>query len=194
MDRLSLHLLVYKLAALAVGGLSLFLGYQLFGMGISAQAHLASLTASHGQSAFELQNAAPGIFFALFGAAVIGTVVFRGMTLRAEAKNGPSPGAYQLLPCELDSVKDRERLFVGVDLKRLLDHRLNEVWQRLQQVSLADDDRRFLQLSLLEISSNLDRASKGWPTMWPQIGTTDDVEEDPAPSTVKFEGFGSHGG
>jgi len=78
---LSTQLLIYKLAALAVGLVTIVLGYSLFTKGIFGP--LANLEASKGGATMNLQNAGPGIFFALFGAAIIGFAVFKGMRFKS---------------------------------------------------------------------------------------------------------------
>lgn len=60
----SLELIVGML----LGGLLCWLGYRLFELGVSGT---ASLSAEQGQVKFQLLNASPGIFFALFGCVVI---------------------------------------------------------------------------------------------------------------------------
>src|SRR4051812_28494451 len=72
-------LLIYKIACLLSGTVSIFLGYLLFQHGISEPTN--SLEAS--KDAYKLAlTAGPGIFFALFGAAVVGVTIYKGLTLQ----------------------------------------------------------------------------------------------------------------
>ncbi len=59
---------VIMLAACAVGSLSLWLGYRLFQQGIY---NPASFAAEGYQLKLTVSNAGPGVFFALFGAAMV---------------------------------------------------------------------------------------------------------------------------
>ncbi len=54
--------------AMFLGGFLSWLGYRLFEIGVSGK---ASLSAEHGKIKFQLLNASPGIFFALFGCVII---------------------------------------------------------------------------------------------------------------------------
>jgi hypothetical protein len=163
MNRFSLHLLTYKLAVLAVGGLSLFWGYRLFEKGIPAPSQAASLKAAHGQSRLELENAAPGIFFALFGAAIVVSAVFKGMTLRAKTSefeaaetedmrgSGPLGGP----------VTEAGSLFIGSDLKEIIVYKLEKVAEHVEEIAITESDRYFLQRNVAEIFHDLKLASKG---------------------------------
>ena len=68
---------LYKLASLLVGALFAFLGYKLFMAGIWG--HSGDLEAQYKESKIVLTKAAPGTFFALFGAIIIGFTVFKGL-------------------------------------------------------------------------------------------------------------------
>ena len=67
---------MYKVASLLVGLGFGYMGYRLFLAGIERPA--GDLEASVGSRTFKLSRAAPGTFFALFGAAVITATVFQG--------------------------------------------------------------------------------------------------------------------
>jgi|GEM_PF-1021836 len=71
--------LVYKLACLGAGLLFCILGYRLFVLGIFSGA--GDMDARFHNNRLVLKKAAPGTFFALFGAAVIGLVVWKGLQL-----------------------------------------------------------------------------------------------------------------
>jgi hypothetical protein len=62
----------------AVAGMCIFLGYKLFLKGISGE---ASLIVETGKFKFQLVNAAPGIFLALFGAAIVTYSLYSGLKI-----------------------------------------------------------------------------------------------------------------
>ncbi|MDJ0951968.1 MAG: hypothetical protein QNJ94_23910 [Alphaproteobacteria bacterium] len=66
----------YKVASLLVGLGFGYMGYRLFLAGIEHPA--GDLEASSGSRSLKLSRAAPGTFFALFGAAVIAATIFQG--------------------------------------------------------------------------------------------------------------------
>jgi hypothetical protein len=78
---------VYKVVSLFVGLGFGYMGYRLFMAGINRPA--GELEASSGPRALKLSRAAPGTFFALFGAAVIVATIFQGfdIDLPAAARN-----------------------------------------------------------------------------------------------------------
>lgn len=67
---------VYKVAGLFVGLGFAYMGYRLFLSGFEKPA--GDLEASSGSRTLKLSRAAPGTFFALFGATVVAFVVFQG--------------------------------------------------------------------------------------------------------------------
>lgn len=69
----------YKVASLLVGLLFGYMGYRLFMAGIERSA--GSLEASSGSRTIKVSRAAPGTFFALFGAAVIAATIFQGFSV-----------------------------------------------------------------------------------------------------------------
>lgn len=69
-----IYVLIWRLAVLACGLVSIILGYRLFMSGLTA--HEGSLEAGMGKSSLKLRNIAPGTFFALFGAAIIATLIW----------------------------------------------------------------------------------------------------------------------
>lgn len=68
------YVLIWRLCVLACGLVSIVLGYRLFMSGFAA--HESSLEAGVGGNSLKLGNVAPGTFFALFGAAIIATLVW----------------------------------------------------------------------------------------------------------------------
>jgi hypothetical protein len=83
-----LSLTVYKICSLAVGTVLGYFGYQLFMHGVWGDA--GSFTASHRNMKLLLKGAAPGTFFIVFGAAVIGFTVFKGFDVGSSI-TGPAP-------------------------------------------------------------------------------------------------------
>jgi hypothetical protein len=69
----------YKIASLLVGFGFGYMGYRLFLAGIGAPA--AELEAAAGERKLKLSQAAPGIFFALFGAAVVAATIHKGLNV-----------------------------------------------------------------------------------------------------------------
>ena len=74
---LALAVIAYRLAILLVGLLFAFLGYKLFRLGIYEKA--GELKAAWGDRNLTLKQAAPGTFFASFGAMIVGIALFRGV-------------------------------------------------------------------------------------------------------------------
>lgn len=66
----------YKAASLLVGLLFGYMGYRLFLAGIERSA--GDLEASSGSRMIKVSRAAPGTFFALFGAAIVAVTIFQG--------------------------------------------------------------------------------------------------------------------
>jgi hypothetical protein len=76
-NRTNTFAFLYKLSSLAVGLIVIFLGYNLFRIGFVKPA--GDLQAWSGDRSIELTHAAPGVFFALFGAFVIGVTIYKGL-------------------------------------------------------------------------------------------------------------------
>lgn len=74
---------IYKVASLIVGLGFGYMGYRLFMAGIQGSA--GDLEASSGSQALKLSRAAPGTFFALFGAAVIVATIVQGFDVELPA-------------------------------------------------------------------------------------------------------------
>ena len=68
------YVLIWRLGVLACGLVSIVLGYRLFMQGLATQP--GDLEAGVGGHSLKLRNIAPGTFFALFGAAIIATLVW----------------------------------------------------------------------------------------------------------------------
>lgn len=73
-----IYLMLYRLSIVATGALSIYLGYKLFLSGLFPYAIEGSeFNAEVLGNTFTLRNAAPGIFFALFGVIVIAIMIIR---------------------------------------------------------------------------------------------------------------------
>ncbi|WPD21582.1 MAG: hypothetical protein SD837_15400 [Candidatus Electrothrix scaldis] len=76
-----LYVTVYRLSVLAIGALSIYLGFRLFrdtdrGEGLANNAGTAS--AEGGNFKLTMTSILPGTYFALFGTVIIGIMVWRG--------------------------------------------------------------------------------------------------------------------
>jgi hypothetical protein len=68
------YVLIWRLAVLTCGLVAVVLGYKLFKLGFTVQQ--GELEAGLAGHSLKLRNIAPGTFFALFGAAIIATLVW----------------------------------------------------------------------------------------------------------------------
>ncbi len=75
----SIALLLYKLAVVLAGTVSIFLGYLLFRHGIFEPA--GDLDARFKNTRLVLKQAAPGVFFALFGTAILCFTITKGFSI-----------------------------------------------------------------------------------------------------------------
>lgn len=79
-------ILIYKLICIASGVFFCFLGYRLFVLGIFGNA--GDLDSQFHNTKLVLKKAAPGTFFALFGAVIIGGTIMQGLGFK-ESLAGP---------------------------------------------------------------------------------------------------------
>lgn len=114
---------VELVTGMLLGGLLCWLGYKLFEIGVSGK---ASLIAERGKLKFQLINASPGIFFALFGSLLI----FSGITQTTR----------------FEEIRSQDGLNVQVSLEKGMDERIqnarNEI-QRLNQALYAEGIEAF---------------------------------------------------
>jgi hypothetical protein len=68
------YVLIWRVCVLACGLVAVVLGYRLFKIGFTAQQ--GELEAGIGGHTLKFRNIAPGVFFALFGAAIIAALVW----------------------------------------------------------------------------------------------------------------------
>ena len=90
---------LYKALTLLVGLVSLFFGYRLFGSRTNKKA--GELSSRWGDKSLVLKQAAPGTFFALFGAIVLSIGLLRGFEIK---KTEYIPSNISLEPSEPASV------------------------------------------------------------------------------------------
>lgn len=84
---------IYKVASLLVGLGFGYMGYRLFLTGLERPA--GDLEASYGSRSVKLSRAAPGTFFALFGATVVAVAIFQGFDIELP---GAASNVLKLLP------------------------------------------------------------------------------------------------
>ena len=70
---------IFKISAVIVSGLSIWLGYRLFVLGVTGE---ASLMIDAQDVSGQLLNAAPGLFFALGGIFALIVIVWRDVEVR----------------------------------------------------------------------------------------------------------------
>lgn len=96
-----IYVILFRLSIIIAGIISIILGYRLFCRGIESEKSAgrgAELNAEIGNTKFTLKNAAPGIFFALFGVVIISIMFAAGgpeltlKTLRKSAENCQTTG------------------------------------------------------------------------------------------------------
>ena len=78
-----------RLALIAAGGLSIWLGYRLFALMPGAERGEGKATLPGGVSIM-ISRVGPGVFFALFGCAILGYAVARPVTVELAAGAGPA--------------------------------------------------------------------------------------------------------
>ena len=78
-------LVVYKVVSLIVGLLFSYMGYKLFMSGIWG--HAGEINSQFGDNKIVVKKAAPGTFFALFGAIIVGMTVWKGLEFNESGKS-----------------------------------------------------------------------------------------------------------
>lgn len=72
-----LSMTAYKIISLVVGLLFSYMGYKLFMSGIWGDA--GDIDSKFGDNRIVIKKAAPGTFFALFGAIIVGATIMKGL-------------------------------------------------------------------------------------------------------------------
>ncbi len=79
-SQIIISLTSYKIISLMVGSIFAYMGYRLFTAGIWG--HAGELEAEFGDNKLILKKAAPGTFFALFGAIIISITLYKGLEFK----------------------------------------------------------------------------------------------------------------
>ena len=69
----------FKVLPILIGGGAIYLGYQLFILGVTGQ---ASLSVQSATVSGQLLNAAPGLFFAIGGIVIVLVAIWKGVEVR----------------------------------------------------------------------------------------------------------------
>lgn len=96
-----LSLTSYKIASLLSGCAFAYMGYRLFMSGIWG--HAGELTTEFGDNKLVLKKAAPGTFFATFGAIIISVTLYKGLEFK-DSSNGTRTQSYVEILEEKDNV------------------------------------------------------------------------------------------
>lgn len=83
--------LIYKLACLAVGSFSCYMGYRLFVAGVWGNS--GDLRTNFGNTKLVLRNAAPGTFFVVLGSGVIVATIWQGQHFSRTQESAPATAA-----------------------------------------------------------------------------------------------------
>ena len=118
MDWLSFGRSIELVTGMLLGGLLCWLGYKLFEIGVSGK---ASLIAERGKLKFQLVNASPGLFFALFGSFLI----FSGITQTTKYTESRSEGG-QTVQVSLEKGMDERIQNARNEIHRLNQELYNE--------------------------------------------------------------------
>jgi len=93
-----IYSIAFKVLVVISGIISIILGYRLYKHGIiGSDAKGATLKASIAKSEILLKNTAPGTFFAIFGAILIGLLVFSSspeLSLKSSGTNGATTNEF----------------------------------------------------------------------------------------------------
>ncbi|SEA19037.1 hypothetical protein [Microbulbifer marinus] len=81
-------LISYKITSLLVGCVFAYMGYRLFMSGIWG--HAGELETGFGDNRVVIKKAAPGTFFAVFGAVIIAITLYKGLEFETYRKGGES--------------------------------------------------------------------------------------------------------
>jgi len=104
---------IYKTIALIIGAITIFLGYRLFMKGIVNSA--GDLSTESANIKLSLQKAAPGTFFALFGALIIGVKIFKNPNIKTTSKHGNDIEELDLKKAEGDTSIQWEKDSIDID-------------------------------------------------------------------------------
>jgi hypothetical protein len=74
----------FKIATVVISGVSIYLGYRLFILGVTGQ---ASLVVKSATVSGQLLNAAPGLFFGVGGLVTLGASIWKGVEIQVGRDN-----------------------------------------------------------------------------------------------------------
>jgi hypothetical protein len=203
MDEAVMLRAVERILAVLIGGFAIYLGYLLFVRIPEQREGEGKILFPWGLSIF-VARVGPGVFFALFGAAVVGVSLYKGIvaSLPGDAEQTSLQGSRPQViysgisevkregpPVEL--VKARNRLRLQVEF-------LNGLPSRLK-TDLSDTERREVAARSLEIKLML--MERVWGQDWGDLGRlrlwAESGAEDPAPEpsdVVKYFRAGQEAG
>lgn len=90
-SQIIISLTSYKIISLLAGTIFAYMGYRLFAAGIWG--HAGEIEGEFGDNKLVLKKAAPGTFFALFGAIIISVTIYKGLEFKDHV-NGSSTESY----------------------------------------------------------------------------------------------------
>jgi len=169
-----------RLLGVLIGGMSVFLGYRLFAKLPDRTDSAGKLILPGGISIF-LSRVGPGVFFALFGAAIVATAFTHGVTtISRVAVSTTDPGG-----ATRATEETRERRGVGSSAsdagsdaqQRLVEARtqiltLNRDWPRALRKDLHGDDRKVLEVARDYSKSQILKTV--WRPGWGSLAEFDD--------------------
>ena len=104
MNQAFLLIFLFKIISLLCGVFTIFLGYKLFVKGIFNES--GEVNATWNNSSLLVKKAAPGTFFALFGAIVISISIYKGFDFKSTYQPPQSQeGSERIAPPLSDSIK-----------------------------------------------------------------------------------------
>ena len=183
-----------RLLGVAIGGMSVFLGYRLFAK-VPLKTDSAGKLLLPGGTRIVLSRVGPGVFFSLFGAAIVLTAFTRGveLTSRVAVTSTDPSGATRV------SEETRERRGVGATTavpasemeRRLVEARtqiytLNRDLPRALRKDVHADDRKLLELARDYSKAQILRAV--WRPQWGPVSDFEawvrDGARAPAPASI----------
>jgi hypothetical protein len=170
-----------RLLAVVIGGLCVYLGYRLF-LCISEQKEGEGKIEFPGGASIFVTRVGSGVFFAMFGAAIVGLSLYKGIVASHPGPGGPwgYSGITQAAPAQAHEALERERLKLRLQVEFL------NVLPTLLKRDLSDsDDRevatrsRDIKLLLMERVWGPDWGNLEEFRLWIEFGAP-----DPAPQKL----------
>jgi len=95
----------YKITSLIVGVVFGYMGYRLFISGILGDA--GQLEAANGDKKLTLKKAAPGTFFALFGAIIVSITLYKGLEFKDYIDKGVTESYVEVIESAKDEMPNK---------------------------------------------------------------------------------------